>query len=89
MMERNNGFYLIDGDDKDMGHILYEEKEPGVLDVTSTFVDPALRGQKKADELLDQLADKARKENLRLRPICSFVVKRFTETTRYDDIKVD
>ena len=52
----------------------------------STFVDPSLRGQGIAKRLLDKLADFARENDLKIRPLCSYVVKAFEKSKEYGDV---
>lgn len=69
--------------------IRFVPQEEGVLLVTSTRVDTSLRSQGIAKILLDHLADYARKENLKLRAHCSYVVKKFQEDSSYDDVNIE
>ena len=48
--------------------ITYVPKGEGVIEANHTFVDPSIRGQGVAHQLVDQLADFARKENLKIYP---------------------
>lgn len=72
--------------DNPVAKIIYKPAEPGVIIATSTVVDPSLRGQGIAKELLDRLADFARKEGLKIRPQCSYVVKAFERYNEYEDV---
>ena len=55
--------------------ISYTLEEEGVIGADHTFVDPSLRGQGVARQLVERLAVYAREENLKVRPICSYVVE--------------
>ena len=68
--------------------ITYTLEEEGVIGADHTFVDPSLRGQGVARQLVERLAMSAREENLKVRPICSYVVELFKKSTDYDDIKI-
>ena len=68
--------------------ITYIPKGEGVIDANHTFVDPSLRGQGVARQLVDKLADFARDENLKIYPTCPYVVALFEKSTEYDDVKI-
>ena len=68
--------------------ITYVPKGEGVIEANHTFVDSSLRGQGVAHQLVDQLADFARKENLKIYPTCPYVVALFEKSTEYDDLKI-
>jgi len=51
------------------------------------IVSDKLKGQGIAGKLLDVAVDYARKNNLKVHPVCSYVVKKF-ESGNYDDIKI-
>ena len=68
--------------------ITYVPKGEGVIEANHTFVDPSIRGQGVAHQLVDQLADFARTENLKIYPTCPYVVALFEKSTEYDDLKI-
>ncbi|WP_057786076.1 GNAT family N-acetyltransferase [Weissella minor] len=71
-----------------VGEILYTEHvDTKVWDVTHTFVDPDFRGQGIAAQLLDALAELARQENVKLKPLCVYVKTAFMRESKYDDVK--
>ena len=59
-----------------------------VMVMDHTFVSPDLRGQGVAKKLLDRAADYARENNLKMEPICSYVVTAFERYDDYNDLKV-
>lgn len=59
-----------------------------VMVMDHTYVSPALRGQGIAKALLDRAADYARDEELKMEPVCSYVVTAFERYKDYDDVKV-
>lgn len=59
-----------------------------IMAVDHTFVSPELRGQGAAKKLLDRAATYARENELKIEPICSYVVSAFEKSDEYDDIKV-
>ncbi len=68
--------------------ITYVSKGEGVIEANHTFVDPSLRGQGVARQLVNRLADFARDEHLKIHPTCPYVVALFEKSTEYDDVKI-
>ena len=52
-----------------------------------TYVSDELRGQGVAKKLLDEAANYARTNNLKMKPVCSYVVAAFEKSEAYDDVK--
>ena len=69
----NDKFY-IEGEKKNKGHVAYIIKN-GVMDINSTYVDPAYRNQGYAKELVDAAVEYAKSKDLKLDPTCSYAVK--------------
>ncbi len=84
----DNVFYITDKNGEKIAHITYQIESDEVIIANSTFVDPSLRGQGVAKLLLDRLANHARENNLKIRPLCSYVVKAFERYDEYSDIKL-
>lgn len=73
-------------EDRQLGEITWFE-EGGVMKMNHTFVSDELRGQGVAKKLLDQSAEYARNNGLKMYPVCSYVVSAFDKSNEYDDIK--
>lgn len=58
-----------------------------VMVMDHTFVSPDLRGQGVAKKLLDRAVKYAREMDLKMEPVCSYVVTAFERYKEYDDIK--
>lgn len=55
-----------------------------------TYVSPVLRGQGAAGKLLDRLVDEMKAENKKIKPLCSYVVKKFNEEPeKFDHINAN
>lgn len=81
------GMYYILNDSKIMvAKILYHLDDQGRMVVTSTFVDPSLRGQGIANQLMEKIIQRARTERRWIVPICSFAVKVLSHPS-YADLK--
>lgn len=79
------GFYIYSEEGKVLAELNYI-KEGDILEVDHTEVDDSLKGQGIAAKLVDKLTAHARENSYKIRPICSYVVKKF-EKGDYDDIK--
>lgn len=58
-----------------------------VMVMDHTFVSDKLRGQGVAKKLLDTAASYARENDLKMEPVCSYVVAAFNKSDEYDDVK--
>ncbi|TQR21492.1 GNAT family N-acetyltransferase [Psychrobacillus vulpis] len=58
-----------------------------VMVMDHTYVSDALRGQGVAKKLLDTAAVYARQNELKIEPVCSYVVAAFNKSSEYDDVK--
>ena len=87
-LNKRNGHFAyeyIDGSER-LAEITWSEKD-GVMYMDHTYVSDLLRGQGIAKKLLDQAADYARTNNLKMNAICSYVVTAFDKSSAYDDVK--
>lgn len=73
--------------DKKAGYCQYEEKIDSTRAITHTVVDENYQGQGLAEKLLDEVCEHARRENVKIIPICSYAVKKFDEQPeKYGDL---
>ena len=80
------GFFIY-GENKEILARLEYKRNGNVLDFEHTIVSDKLKGQGVAQKLLDEAVEYARKNNLKVHAVCSYVIKKF-ETGKYDDIKI-
>lgn len=85
-MANEKGFEVLDGNKK-VGKILWQ-LDGDVMVMNGTLVDTSLRGQDYGTKLLDAAAEYAREHHYKMEAVCPFVVKKFEQTTDYDDLKV-
>ena len=76
---------------EEKGHILaeitYVQTEDNKVIANHTYVDPSLRGQGVAEELVDALVDEMKKEGKKIVPLCPYVVTLFErKPEKYKDI---
>ena len=79
------GFYIYDENKEILARLEYK-KNGDILIFDHTVVSDKLKGQGIAQKLLDEAVDYVRKNNLKVKPECSYIVKKF-ESGNYDDIK--
>ncbi len=89
ILKGNDRFYIENDNQEMIAYISYQYENDEVIVANSTFVDPSLRGGGVAKKLLDRLTIFARQEGLKIRPLCSYVVKAFERYNDYDDVKLD
>lgn len=84
--KQGNAFIYHNDAGETLAKITFQPRGDGVIVADHTFVDPSLRGQGIAAQLLDALADYARKEQLSIEAQCSYVVSAFARNRQYDDV---
>lgn len=83
--EEKNRFYLTEKE-KIVAEITWEILEDNSIDVNHTFVDPSQRGKGLAEKLVLEVIKKARAENIKIVPTCSYVVKYFETHEVYQNL---
>lgn len=84
----NQKISYINENGEELGYLKFTKlTDEKVLTADSTFVDPSLRGQGIAKQLVDHLVAYAKQEDFKIRPVCSYVVKLFEVDDSYQDIK--
>ncbi len=78
VINEQNNTIVCEDDDKEVGYILYT-LENNVLDIKSTFVDPAYRGNGYADDLTNAAIKYAKENGHELRATCSYAVKKLSK----------
>ena len=73
----NQEFVLFNDENQAIGKITYERGTHGELFVPHTEVRPAYEGCGYAGQLLDALVAYAKSENVKVVPICPYVVRAF------------
>lgn len=85
---KNNGKFFYTGDEKKPDAYISYEINNGVIQVNSTVVDPSMRGKGVAGILTKYVLEYAKRENLKVKPICSYTVTYFEKHKEYCDILV-
>ncbi|MGX7030345.1 GNAT family N-acetyltransferase [Vagococcus zengguangii] len=84
--EHTNGFIMTDETGQKMGEITFSIAGDTRLIIDHTFVDPAFRGQKIGDQLVNQVVLKARAEGKKIIPLCPFAKRQFQQHLEYQDV---
>lgn len=82
----NNKFYVGESEENFIAEITYIYKEDKVILINHTFVSPDLRGKSVAAKLLNEVVKMARKEDLKIIPVCSYAVAKLTRNNEFEDI---
>ena len=82
-----NRFYQEDEDGNVIAEITYKPLDENTVDADHTFVDPSLRGQGIAEQLVDRLVEQMEIEGKKIRPTCPYVVSLFErKEEKYENI---
>ena len=79
--------FSLDESGRLLAVVTFPQRE-GVAEIDHTFVDPSLRGQGVAGQLLKAAADTLRAEGRKARPTCSYAVRWFETHPEYADLLV-
>ncbi|WP_071705321.1 GNAT family N-acetyltransferase [Murdochiella vaginalis] len=74
--ENDHRFVLYDGE-KEIGHLSYDVEENGDWIAEHTVVDEAYGGRGLAKKLVNALIEEAKRQEIHVRPVCSYVKKIF------------
>ncbi len=80
-------FYNNNADGTLAAEITWETAANGaIIVIEHTFVNPELRGQGIAAQLVQKVVDLARSENKQILPLCPYAKKSFINTPEYADL---
>ncbi|WP_035446265.1 GNAT family N-acetyltransferase [Atopobacter phocae] len=79
-------FVYVNEEGQKLAELTYVSMGEQVINANHTFVDPSLRGQGIADQLFQALIEYARKEQVKIHPTCSYVVRKMSDEI-YQDVK--
>jgi predicted GNAT family acetyltransferase len=86
-IEHGEGRFYVAGDGKDLAEITYAiDQATGDLVIDHTFVSEELRGQGAGEGLVKAVVDKAREEQLKIVPVCSYAAHQFKKHPEYQDV---
>jgi uncharacterized protein len=85
-VEENNRFTAKDSQGIEAGEVTFSRGGEGVLVIDHTGVDPDYRGQGVAEELVRKVVEKAKKEGLKVQPVCSYAKREFEKHEDYREV---
>jgi len=80
------GRFFINENGKDLAEIVYTWASPTVIIIHHTEVDPQLKGQGVGNKLVDEIVAWARKNNLKIDPLCPFANAVLRKKEEYHDV---
>ena len=80
-------FYIENESGHTIAELTYVLTENDAMDITHTFVDPSLRGQGTARQLLDAAAQFARDTNRSIIPTCPYIEAQFNKDESLHDLR--
>lgn len=88
--EKGSRFYKENEAGDKIAEITYKEISDDVVEADGTFVDPSLRGQGVAEQLVDRLVKEMTAEGKKIKAKCPYIVKLFErKEDKYKDINAD
>jgi len=72
-----------------IGEITYSDTNNGMWIIDHTYVDPAHRNQQIGEQLVAEIVNWAREENVKLLPLCPFAKKEFEQQSDYQDVQAN
>ena len=81
-----NQIILADGDNKILAEITFPDIDDTTVNISHTFVDPSLRGQGIAGQLMEAVVKKLESENKKAVPTCSYAILWFRKHPRYSGL---
>ncbi|MGY3742824.1 GNAT family N-acetyltransferase [Leuconostoc inhae] len=83
------GRYFLQDNDKTLAEIIYTTINNGqTYSVNATRVDPSLRGQGIAAQLLDAVINEAQTNHMTIKAVCPYVKKAFAQKpAKYQEIE--
>ncbi|MDR1699299.1 MAG: N-acetyltransferase [Prevotellaceae bacterium] len=76
----------MEDDGKTIAEITYQKIADDCIIIDHTFVDYAYRGQDLGKKLVAEVVDFARREKLKITPVCSYAKAVMSRTPAYSDV---
>lgn len=78
--------WMEDESGKELAYVDFPEYEEGVVSINHTVVDPSLRGQGIAGQLMEELVKELKRTKRKAIPVCSYAVSWFAKNTEHADL---
>lgn len=86
IVKGNGKFYIGEHENSPIAEITFKVKDAGTIIVDHTYVSDELRGQGIAGKLVDVIVSYAREENLKIVPLCPYVLVKMEKNPDYHDL---
>ena len=80
------GMFFIEQDEKRVAELVYSWKDKDRIIIEHTGVEEVLKGKGAGKELVAKTVEFARKEGIKIIPVCSFAKRVFDKTDEYKDV---
>lgn len=84
--EEDGRIVAKDAQGLEVGEVTFSHEKEDVIVIDHTGVDPTLRGQGLAGKLVRQVVEKAKKEGLKVVPVCSYAKNEFEKNEEYKEV---
>ena len=82
-----NGMFYMEDEKGIVSELTYTRQDKEVMIIDHTKTRDNLRENGLASKVLDHVVDYARKNSIKIDPLCPFVEAKFDETASYKDIR--
>lgn len=83
---KSKGAFFIEKDGEWIAEMTYQREGQRKIVIDHTEVDESLKGQGIGKQLVEEAVKFARKNNLLIKPVCSFAKKVLEENEDYEDV---
>lgn len=81
-----NSFFILDDNANTVAEMTYSHSTEDIIMINKTDISEELAGQNAGVLLLDKLVEWARKENIKVLPVCGFSKKQMENNEKYADV---
>ncbi|KRF61831.1 hypothetical protein ASG99_25125 [Bacillus sp. Soil768D1] len=85
-IQKGEGSFFVAESGEKLAEITFYKSGDNEITVDHTVVSDKLRGQKVGNSLVEKVIEFARKEKLKVVPVCTFVQKQFEKNADYEDV---
>lgn len=82
------GMFYLEGEDGILAELTYTAQENNIITLDHTEVDKSLKGEGVGSKLVEKSVVYARKNNLKIDPLCPFAEAQFKRHDSYSDVWV-
>ncbi len=83
-----NGMFYIEKDGDIVAELTYKKMDNGVITLDHTETEPEMEGKGLASALVKHSVEFARKNDLKIDPLCAYAAKQFERHEDYRDVRV-